>query len=124
MQHSLKRAKTQLELECRLTTQQLRRLEQEIQEQGWASQAAQRQQQALGQKMERLAVARQRVLAGTYGYCSGCGQPIAAERLEAVPDTTLCVACKDTAVRSQMRSQVYTRIHRQAQLCGGFHEPG
>ena len=31
---------------------------------------------------------------GTYGTCQACGQPIAAERLEAVPWTTQCIDCK------------------------------
>jgi DnaK suppressor protein len=30
---------------------------------------------------------------GGYGICESCGQPIPAERLEIVPETTLCVAC-------------------------------
>lgn len=32
--------------------------------------------------------------AGTYGVCSKCGQAISAERLEAIPFSTRCVACK------------------------------
>ena len=31
---------------------------------------------------------------GTYGTCSNCGEPIGAERLEAVPWTTQCIDCK------------------------------
>jgi DnaK suppressor protein len=31
---------------------------------------------------------------GTYGRCARCGQPIAEERLEAVPYATLCIDCK------------------------------
>jgi DnaK suppressor protein len=30
---------------------------------------------------------------GTYGVCDGCGQPIAADRLEARPWSARCVAC-------------------------------
>jgi RNA polymerase-binding transcription factor DksA len=30
---------------------------------------------------------------GTYGLCSQCGQPIAPERLEALPYATTCVSC-------------------------------
>jgi hypothetical protein len=30
---------------------------------------------------------------GGYGICESCGQPIPAERLEIVPETTLCVSC-------------------------------
>jgi DnaK suppressor protein len=30
---------------------------------------------------------------GTYGTCTSCGQPIAAERLEAIPWAPLCIDC-------------------------------
>ena len=30
---------------------------------------------------------------GTYGYCAGCGEPIAAARLEARPTARTCVTC-------------------------------
>lgn len=30
---------------------------------------------------------------GSYGTCERCGQPIGAERLEALPYTTLCINC-------------------------------
>lgn len=31
---------------------------------------------------------------GTYGICERCGQPIAVERLEALPWAILCIGCK------------------------------
>ena len=31
---------------------------------------------------------------GTYGLCDICGQPIAKDRLEALPQASLCVDCK------------------------------
>ncbi len=31
---------------------------------------------------------------GTYGICERCGQPIAIERLEALPWAILCIDCK------------------------------
>jgi DnaK suppressor protein len=31
---------------------------------------------------------------GTYGRCDICGQPISPDRLEALPQATLCVNCK------------------------------
>jgi RNA polymerase-binding transcription factor DksA len=31
---------------------------------------------------------------GKYGLCERCGQPIEAERLKVLPDTTLCIKCK------------------------------
>jgi len=38
--------------------------------------------------------AMQRLDEGRYGLCEGCGEPIPAERLEAFPSATQCVACK------------------------------
>ena len=32
---------------------------------------------------------------GTYGLCDTCGQPIAPGRLEALPQASLCVNCKE-----------------------------
>ncbi len=31
---------------------------------------------------------------GTYGYCDSCGQPIDPQRLEAIPEASLCIKCK------------------------------
>ena len=31
---------------------------------------------------------------GTYGICDNCGKPIAEERLEALPQASLCIECK------------------------------
>ncbi len=31
---------------------------------------------------------------GTYGLCDSCGQPIAPDRLEALPQASLCIDCK------------------------------
>ena len=35
-----------------------------------------------------------RIEVGTYGICTNCGEPIPAERLEAVPWATTCIDCK------------------------------
>ena len=37
---------------------------------------------------------------GTYGLCDNCGQPIAPERLEALPEANLCLTCKTRQVRT------------------------
>lgn len=34
-----------------------------------------------------------RIATDRYGTCASCGDPIPFERLEAIPDTELCVAC-------------------------------
>ena len=36
----------------------------------------------------------QKAEAGTYGLCEDCGEGIPAERLEFMPEATLCVACQ------------------------------
>jgi RNA polymerase-binding protein DksA len=44
--------------------------------------------------LQAIDAALQRIEDGTYGICQNCGQPIAAERLEALPWTTRCIDCK------------------------------
>ncbi|ACX52373.1 transcriptional regulator, TraR/DksA family [Ammonifex degensii KC4] len=46
-------------------------------------------------KLQVIEDALRRLEEGTYGYCESCGAPIPRERLEAVPYTTLCHACKE-----------------------------
>lgn len=38
--------------------------------------------------------ALQKYEAGIYGICDSCGQPIEQERLEALPQASLCLKCK------------------------------
>jgi DnaK suppressor protein len=40
-----------------------------------------------------------RLDAGTYGTCTSCGNPIAVERLEALPWAALCIDCQRSARR-------------------------
>ncbi|HET9437059.1 MAG TPA: TraR/DksA C4-type zinc finger protein [Gaiellaceae bacterium] len=44
-----------------------------------------------GNILAEIEAALARIEDGTYGLCSACGKPIAAERLEAVPYATLCI---------------------------------
>ena len=46
------------------------------------------------QVLAEIDAALKRIDAGTYGICTNCGEPIAPERLEAVPWATLCIDCK------------------------------
>lgn len=41
----------------------------------------------------RLSAALERMEAGDYGYCDGCGEEIPRRRLELDPAATLCVSC-------------------------------
>lgn len=43
--------------------------------------------------LEEVDDALERVRTGDYGTCEGCGQPIAAGRLEARPYSTTCISC-------------------------------
>ncbi|HJZ86253.1 MAG TPA: TraR/DksA C4-type zinc finger protein [Polyangia bacterium] len=36
---------------------------------------------------------------GTFGICEDCEEPISAKRLEARPETTLCIRCKEDQER-------------------------
>jgi DnaK suppressor protein len=46
------------------------------------------------QEMAAVEHALDKIQKGTYGLCDNCGQPISPERLEALPQATLCVKCK------------------------------
>jgi DnaK suppressor protein len=48
----------------------------------------------LYEQMTEIEHALQKIEDGTYGLCDGCGQPIAANRLEALPQASLCIECK------------------------------
>jgi len=50
-------------------------------------------EEQLQQRTEELEDALERLEAGTYGICESCGRPIDIERLEALPQTRLCIDC-------------------------------
>jgi RNA polymerase-binding transcription factor len=45
------------------------------------------------QVLAEIDEALKRIDAGTYGICASCGQPIAEERLDALPWATRCIDC-------------------------------
>lgn len=67
----------------------------------WSDQAIERADDEALDAVERAALreigetrrAIRRLDAGHYGTCTGCGAPIDAKRLEALPTATHCVAC-------------------------------
>lgn len=61
-------------------------------------------EQALGQ-IDEIDRALERMASGRYGACEVCGEPIGAERLEAVPTATLCVACKAGGLSARRRGR-------------------
>ena len=48
---------------------------------------------------ERLERALEKIEEGSYGVCDRCGEPIAPARLEAAPESALCVTCASAARR-------------------------
>lgn len=40
---------------------------------------------------------------GSFGICEDCGEPIHAKRLEARPETTLCIKCKEEQEREEQQ---------------------
>jgi RNA polymerase-binding transcription factor len=49
---------------------------------------------ALRANLQQVERALAKMEAGTYGICERCGNPIGAERLEAIPWATLCIDCQ------------------------------
>src|SRR3954468_8425912 len=48
---------------------------------------------------QRLERALEKIAEGSYGVCDRCGNPIPEKRLEAAPESVLCVACASAAAR-------------------------
>ncbi len=51
--------------------------------------------------LKKVEEALARIQAGTFGQCDECEEEIELRRLEARPTTTLCVACKEAAERTE-----------------------
>ena len=47
--------------------------------------------------LKKVDEALEKIAVGTYGICENCGQPIPAERLDAVPYAEFCLECKKQA---------------------------
>lgn len=45
--------------------------------------------------IEQIKAALKRIDEGEYGICQSCGDEIALERLQILPETTFCVKCAD-----------------------------
>ena len=50
-------------------------------------------------KLEALEYALEIEIKGAYGICEACGQKIPPERLDILPEATLCVRCQSQAER-------------------------
>jgi len=51
-------------------------------------------EKSIREQLASVEHALQKFKDGTYGSCDNCGKPIPPERLEALPQATLCLDCK------------------------------
>lgn len=52
------------------------------------------------QETARIEHALDKIEKGTYGRCDNCGEPIPPERLEALPQASLCLKCKELQAKN------------------------
>ena len=61
----------------------------------------------VGRSLESTLARTERALTkldeGTYGICDSCGEPIPPRRLEAMPDSVVCVQCAASVPRAAPR---------------------
>lgn len=104
MQYQLSQAKLQVVLQRQLMAHRLQQLERSIQEEGGVSLMHYQTKRHLQEQLLRLTQAQDRIHSGTYGICMACSEMIEPERMEIVPDTTMCAACIQKALRTHTRS--------------------
>lgn len=51
--------------------------------------------------LDKIETALRKIDAGEFGVCEDCGEPIGLKRLEARPETTLCIRCKEDQERNE-----------------------
>jgi DnaK suppressor protein len=51
--------------------------------------------------LDKIDRALQKIIAGEFGVCEECGEEISIKRLEARPETTLCIRCKEDQERQE-----------------------
>jgi DnaK suppressor protein len=51
--------------------------------------------------LKKIDYALKRIDEGNFGICEKCAEPISSARLEARPETTLCIRCKESQERSE-----------------------
>ncbi|TFL18792.1 TraR/DksA family transcriptional regulator [Jannaschia formosa] len=97
-------ARTRLLARRKELTGDIARIEDELDDpapQDWDDAASERQGDEVLEALEvhdrnelrAIDAALARIEEGTYGDCAKCGEPISAERLEAVPTAALCRSC-------------------------------
>lgn len=69
---------------------------------------------SLEDKLRSIDRALEAAASGRYGLCEVCGQPIPPERLQIMPETTLCVQCASKLEEGFQRHRLMTADRLQA----------
>ena len=51
--------------------------------------------------LDKIQKAIEKIDSGSFGVCDDCGEKISIKRLEARPETTLCIRCKEDQERDE-----------------------
>jgi DnaK suppressor protein len=78
---------------------------------------------SLNASQERVERALAKLAEGTYGTCDVCGGQIPAPRLEAQPESAVCVSCARLARRNPQGAVAATRLPR-GQVSRVTRQPG
>jgi DnaK suppressor protein len=104
-------ARAQLEKQLARLVQRVGKIEGDLRQSGdpdWPEQAIQVENDEVLKGLDamsraeagRIRAALARIADGTYGSCATCGQPIGAERLDAIPSAITCRACSTESRRN------------------------
>ncbi len=63
-------------------------------------------------QINEVNAAIKRMEKGTYGFCESCGREISFERLDAIPETKLCMECEEQR-RTEIRKEEWSRKAEQ-----------
>ena len=65
-------------------------------------------EQTLREHLRQVDHALAKIEDGSYGTCESCGKPIARERLDALPEATICIDCKAKAEERHPAARRYS----------------
>lgn len=51
--------------------------------------------------LQKIDLALEKITKGTYGICEECEEPISTKRLQARPETPLCISCKEAQEKEE-----------------------
>jgi RNA polymerase-binding transcription factor DksA len=100
----IKKIKADLESKLKELTARVEEIDDKLSETGdddWQEQAVESQNDEVLEgvggitqdEIRQVKYALSQIEAGRYGICATCGNAIGKERLEALPDATLCIKC-------------------------------